>query len=67
MMAMQQGAPAALVQKNITVSLRFDLARENDVNMALRHLEGLGVSVVRVAGPYETREIIPVQRAARPY
>lgn len=74
---MQTQAPLAApavspVQKNITVSLRFDPARENDINMALRHLEGLGVSVVRVAGPYETREIIPqttapVQRAARPY
>lgn len=72
MMSMQQGAPAAPVLKNITVALRFDPARENDINMALRHLEGLGVSVVRVAGPCETREIIPqttapVQRAARPY
>ena len=75
---MQTQAPLAApagspVLKNITVALRFDPARENDINMALRHLEGLGVSVVRVAGPHETREIIPqqatapVQRAARPY
>ena len=69
-LAAPAGSP---VLKNITVSLRFDPAREGDINMALRHLEGLGVSVVRVAGPYETREIIPqqttapVQRAARPY
>jgi hypothetical protein len=58
-------APAGSpVLKNITVALRFDPARENDINMALRHLEGLGVSVVRVAGPYETREIIPQQTTA---
>lgn len=68
MMGMQDGSPATRpTLKNITVALRFDPAREAEVNMALRHLEGLGVSVVRVAGPYETREIVPQQRTARPY